>query len=61
VPKKEKKPRKEIKAHEHYEVSNGKLSRKNKFCPKCGSAVFMARHKDRWTCGQCSYTEFEKK
>lgn len=30
---------------------------KNKFCPKCGSGVFMAQHKDRMTCGKCHYME----
>ena len=34
---------------------------KNKFCPKCGAGVFMAKHKDRLTCGKCGYTEFSKK
>jgi ubiquitin-small subunit ribosomal protein S27Ae len=34
------------------------LTRKNKFCPKCGTGIFLAKHKDRVTCGQCSYSEF---
>jgi len=38
-----------------------KIKRKNKTCPKCGTGVFMAQHKDRSTCGKCSYTEFNKK
>jgi len=33
--------------------------RKNKFCPKCGLGVFLSQHKNRVTCGQCSYTEFK--
>jgi ubiquitin-small subunit ribosomal protein S27Ae len=40
-----------------YEVQGKNLKRKNKFCPKCGSGVFMAKHKDRWVCGQCQYVE----
>ena len=32
--------------------------RKNKFCPKCGAGVFMAKHKNRYTCGKCGYTEY---
>ena len=28
----------------------------NKRCPRCGS--IMAKHKDRWYCGKCHYTEF---
>lgn len=38
--------------------SNGKS--KNKTCPKCGPAVFMAEHKNRISCGKCGYTEFKK-
>lgn len=40
-----------------YEVSGNSLKRKNKYCPKCGNGVFMADHKDRWTCGKCNYME----
>jgi len=40
-----------------YEVTGDALKRKNKSCPKCGVGVFMASHKDRWTCGKCGYTE----
>lgn len=40
-----------------YEVAGDKVKRKNKSCPKCGSGVFMAGHKDRWTCGKCGYME----
>ncbi len=28
-------------------------------CPKCGSGVRLADHKDRLSCGKCGY--FEKK
>lgn len=41
-----------------YQVSGNKIERKNKSCPKCGSGVFMAKHANRWTCGQCRYVEF---
>jgi ubiquitin-small subunit ribosomal protein S27Ae len=40
-----------------YTLSGKKLERKNKFCPKCGTGVFMAKHKNRLTCGQCHYME----
>ena len=40
-----------------YELSGDKLKRKNKSCPKCGTGVFMANHKTRWTCGKCGYME----
>lgn len=65
--KKQKKEGKKPKAKEHivkintvYDTSGG-LKRKNKSCPKCGAGVFMAKHKNRATCGKCGYTEFSKK
>ncbi len=30
-----------------------------KSCPKCGSGIRLADHKDRRSCGKCGY--FEKK
>ena len=41
-----------------YEVADGKLTRKNQFCPECGDGVFLAVHKDRVSCGKCGYTKF---
>ena len=43
-----------------YNVSGGKIERKNKHCPKCGSGVFMAKHANRVVCGNCKYSEFTK-
>ncbi len=40
-----------------YEISGNTAKKKNKTCPKCGPGVFMANHKDRWTCGKCKYSE----
>ncbi len=40
-----------------YEVSGNSVKKKNKTCPKCGPGIFMASHKDRWTCGKCKYSE----
>ena len=45
---------------ELYETSGG-LKRKTKFCPKCGEGTFMAKHKNRYYCGKCFYTEFLSK
>jgi small subunit ribosomal protein S27Ae len=65
--KEEKKPRegKKEKEKKHksnkwklYEISGEKAKKKNKSCPKCGSGVFLAQHKDRASCGNCGYTEF---
>lgn len=44
---------------EKYEVKNGKIIRKKKFCPRCGPGTFMAEHKERYTCGKCSYVEYK--
>ncbi|MFH1663919.1 MAG: 30S ribosomal protein S27ae [archaeon] len=59
-----KKPKKKIKKSkksENYETKGSEIKRKNKFCPKCGSGVFMAEHKDRYSCGKCAYTEWKEK
>ncbi len=40
-----------------YKVEGEKAVRKNKPCPKCGAGVFMAEHKNRRTCGKCSFME----
>ena len=59
--KKKRKPKRSTKVWEKYVVSSGKLERKDiRYCPKCGAGVLMAKHKDRWTCGKCGYTEFIK-
>ena len=55
--KKEKKSKKTSKVSNNYKVSGENLERNNKFCPKCGLGVFMAKHKDRLTCGKCKYME----
>lgn len=44
-----------------YQKSGDKLERKNKSCPKCGQGTFMAKHANRWTCGNCHYVEFISK
>lgn len=54
---KKKAPRK---VHTQYQVQGDSLVRKNSSCPKCGPGVFMAKHKDRVSCGACGYTEFKR-
>ena len=44
----------------NYKVAGGKLERKNSACPKCGSGVLLANHKDRLYCGNCHYVEMKK-
>lgn len=52
-----KKPKKSIKAYSYYNVTGESLEKKNRPCPKCGDGVFLAKHKERLTCGKCSYME----
>jgi ubiquitin-small subunit ribosomal protein S27Ae len=54
------KKKKSMKIWKLYQVSGGKAERKNKICSKCGAGVFLAKHKDRETCGRCGYTTFSK-
>ena len=35
---------------------NDKVTRLRKECMSCGAGVFMAQHKNRFTCGKCSVT-----
>lgn len=59
--KKEKKPKKASQKWKLYEKDGEGLKKKNKECPKCGAGIFMAKHKNRETCGKCGYTEFKQK
>jgi len=54
--KKQRKPTKSTKKADYYPA--GKKNKRE--CPKCGVAIFMAEHKDRYHCGKCSFTEFKK-
>jgi len=58
--KKKKKEKKAMQVWKLYTASGDKVERKNKSCSKCGSGVFMAKHKDRETCGKCGFTNFIK-
>ena len=55
--KKPKKKVKKIKKSSFYKIEGGKLARTRKPCPRCGSGVFLAQHKDRSSCGKCGYSE----
>lgn len=57
--KPKKKKQKKIKGN-YYETAGGGLKRTKKTCPKCGSGIFMAEHKDRYTCGRCAYTDWKQ-
>jgi len=43
-----------------FELKDDSVSRKNKSCPKCGGGIFMAAHKDRFSCGKCGFTEWNR-
>jgi len=36
-----------------YEIKDGKVIRKNDFCPRCGAGTFLAKYKNRVYCGKC--------
>ncbi|HDQ59928.1 MAG TPA: 30S ribosomal protein S27ae [Candidatus Woesearchaeota archaeon] len=57
-----KKPRvtKSSAKYKKYTLESGKVVKKGKPCPKCGSGVFLAEHKDRLSCGKCHYMEVKK-
>ena len=59
--KKAKKKKKPFNIHKLYEKKGEALSRKTRFCDKCGPGFFMAAHKGRFSCGKCKYTVFESK
>ncbi|MCH8067033.1 MAG: 30S ribosomal protein S27ae [Nanoarchaeota archaeon] len=59
--KKKKKEKKAMQIGKLYQVSGDKIERKNKFCTKCGPGYFLAKHKDRETCGKCGYSEIISK
>jgi ubiquitin-small subunit ribosomal protein S27Ae len=44
-----------------YKVEGTKVVRSRRACPKDGPGVFLAEHKDRFSCGRCGYTEFKKR
>ncbi|TRO40340.1 30S ribosomal protein S27ae, partial [Candidatus Bathyarchaeota archaeon] len=29
-------------------------------CERCGPGYFMAKHKDRYTCGHCGFTRYRQ-
>jgi len=59
--KKKRKPKKPSKRWEKYEIEGEKAIPNKKFCPRCGSGIFLVEAKNRIYCGRCHYTEFLKK
>jgi small subunit ribosomal protein S27Ae len=48
-----------MKKYEFFKIEGGNINRFRRHCPKCGPAVFLADHKDRFSCGKCGYTEYK--
>ena len=48
-----------MKKREFFKVEGDKINRIRRHCPKCGPGVFIAEHNDRFSCGNCGYTEFK--
>jgi small subunit ribosomal protein S27Ae len=48
-----------MKKREIFKIEGEKITRLRRHCPKCGEGVFLAEHKDRFSCGACGYTEFK--
>ena len=44
--------------YKYYKVEEEKSTKLKKTCSRCGKGVFMAEHKNRYTCGKCNLTEF---
>jgi len=48
-----------MKKIEFFKIENNRINRIRKYCPKCGPGIFLAEHKNRFSCGSCGYTEFK--
>jgi small subunit ribosomal protein S27Ae len=47
-----------MRKREIFKIEGDKIKRLRKHCPKCGEGIYLAEHKDRFSCGSCGYTEF---
>ena len=48
-----------MKKIEFFKIEGDRINRIRKHCPKCGPGVFLADHKNRFSCGKCGYAEFK--
>jgi len=48
------------KKYTKYKIDGDKITRE-RFCPRCGSGIFLLKAKDRVYCGKCHYSEFQGK
>ena len=44
----------------YYEIEGEKVTRLRPICERCGPGYFMAKHKDRYTCGHCGFTRYKQ-
>lgn len=58
--KKKKKNKASSKRWNKYKIEGDKIVYTHRFCPRCGPGIFLSKHKDRFYCGKCQYTEFIK-
>lgn len=56
----EKKKKFSPKVWKYYKIEGETLQKLKKDCRRCGKGVFLAEHKDRFTCGTCGFTQFKK-
>jgi len=42
----------------NYDYKSGKVSLKNKKCPRCDKIMAQHQNPQRWSCGGCGYTEY---
>jgi len=55
-----KKNRKPSQKWKKYSIEGDKSKKISRECPRCGPGIFLGKHKDRFFCGKCHYTEFSK-
>ncbi|MBS3163789.1 30S ribosomal protein S27ae [Candidatus Woesearchaeota archaeon] len=58
MPKKKVKNKRPSQKWKKYTIHGDQIERA-RMCPKC--SVFLADHKDRYTCGTCGYVEIKPK
>ena len=46
--------------HTLYKIEDEKVTRLRPTCERCGAGYFMAKHKDRYTCGHCGFTRYKQ-
>jgi len=58
--KKADKKKEEKGIHALYKIEDEKVTRLRPTCERCGAGYFMAKHKDRYTCGHCGFTRYKQ-